>query len=506
MTRTGDPVVDVIVAVHNDRRPVERAVASALRNRVAVRVSVVAHNVDPAAITGRLGELSTDDRIRVLPLADGVRSPANAYNHGLDNASAEYVAIVGSDDELEPTALDAWVALARRADADAVVAPIVRDGGGGVPTPRVRRSRFGRPADLDRDRLFERTAPLGLQRLRTTAGLRYAEGLPRGVDQAYGLELWSGHRVVFDPSSPAYLEHADQNDRITHVFGPLADDFVFLETLRPALERVTPAVRRGVVAKILRVHLIPGVRVRAAAGSLTDDDREHAAALLAGLGDLAPGAAGLLPRDHRDDLRAIAAGTDPSTDSRGGRSLAGLLPIDLRATLHRHGPLRTQAAGRRVSLATAGAAADRVGLGTLSGSIPTPDVHGIVVLAPHGSPIADRLRAERDAVVVGYDGSGATLGVPRFGRLSATVRRLLGSSFPGRLLSRLLGVDESTRFAAAVARTPAVVAALSDTALIVAADEDAVLAAWRAGRRRTASVVFGHAAAEEALAEGRPNG
>lgn len=506
MPPRSEPRVDVIVAVHNSSRPVERAVASTLRNAVGVRVSVVAHNVQAASIRTRLGSLAADPRVRVLELADGVRSPANAYNHGLDMSTAEFVSIVGSDDELDAGALDEWLALAERLDADAVIAPIVRDGGGGVPTPRVRRRRIGQIADLDRDRLFERSAPLGLQRRARVDHLRYSAGLPRGVDQAYGLRLWNDHRVVFDPRLPAYLEHADQDDRITHVFGALADDFVWIEDLADALERVSPAVRRGVVAKTLRVHLLPGVGVRARAGSLDSEDRAVAAHLLQRFIDLAPSAPGLLPRSLRAEMRAITAGeVPPIADAGGVRRLSDLLPIDLRSTLHRHAPLRSQLAGRGVAVATARAARHRLEARRLEEARPdgsSSDSDSVVVLAPHGSAIADRLRSEHSATVIGWSGSGATIEIPRRGHLALWMWGALGSSFPGRLVARVLGVDESARFAAATRRDAAAMAALTCAHLVVAADEDAILAAWRSGRRgRGRTVVYGSAAADQAIAD-----
>lgn len=502
MAQTTEPSVDVVIAVHNDRRPIERAVASVLRNRTVVRVNVVAHNVDADSIMARLGPLGEDERVRILPLTDGVRSPANAFNHGLDHATGEFVAIVGSDDELESGALDAWTALAARSGADAVVAPIVRDGGGGVPTPRVRASRFGRTADLDRDRLFERTAPLGLQRRSSTYILRYSTGLPRGVDQSYGLELWNSARVVFDPQMPAYLEHADQADRVTHVFGPLADDFVFVDTLLSTLEKVTPAVRRAVVAKILRVHLVPAVRVRAEAGSLTVEDRRAAADLMQTLIATSPRATGLLPRALRADLAAIGSASAPSPSPVSGpRSLAGMLPIELRATLHRHAPLRSQLAGRAVARQTVRASAQRRQTADLAVVVDERTLR-IVVLAPHGSPIADRIREEQAATVIGFAGSGPSVEVRRPGALAQRVKHALGQSFPARLVTRVIGVDESTAFARSVARTPAARAFLDDADVVVAADEDAVFASWqslRRGPRKT--VVFGEAAASEAIAE-----
>ncbi|WP_167758048.1 glycosyltransferase [Microbacterium sp. dk485] len=339
--------VDVVVAVHNDARPVERAVASVLRERVPLRVLVVAHNVDPARITSRLAALADDPRVSVLALEDGVRSPANAFNHGVVAACADYVCIIGSDDELQAGALEAWVELGDRTGARAVVAPIVRDGGGVVPTPRIRPGRR-RTLDADRDRLYERTAPLGLQRRAALGDLRYAEGLPRGVDQAYGLALWLGGGIVFDPTAPAYLEHADQSDRVTHVFGPLADDFAFLPGVLELLADRPLAVRRAVASKLLRVHLIPALTQRAGTSSLQAADLLAARAVAAQLRAVGPGSAGLLPRAPAEVLAALEGGASVADVAAvAGRSAPlwrRLVPARACWLLHRHAPLRLQMA------------------------------------------------------------------------------------------------------------------------------------------------------------------
>ncbi|MCK2036323.1 glycosyltransferase family 2 protein [Microbacterium sp. SSW1-49] len=345
------PAVDVIVGVHNGDRPIERAVRSVLASTVHVRVSVVAHNVGTDVIARRLGELVDDPRVRILSLQDGVRSPANAFNRGLDAATGTYVAIVGSDDSLEAGALDAWVALAERHAADAVIAPIIRDGDHAVPTPRIRDRRRVRVLDADRDRVFERTAALGIQRRKTTDSLRYATGLPRGVDQEFGLRLWTTKRIVFDPATPVYREHADQNDRVTHAFGPLIEDFAFLDGIESAVAGLALPLRRAVVAKLVRVHLVPAVSNRARAKSLDTADLDAADDILRRLSALAPGMQRLLPRALRGDLaairhRSVAEAVDVTRRSRS--RLTEVLPDDPWLFLHRHAPLRSLSAGRSV--------------------------------------------------------------------------------------------------------------------------------------------------------------
>ena len=71
------PLVDLVIAVHSTERPIERAVRSVLAHTDApTRVTVAVHEVDPTGISDRLGDLARDDRVRLLPYSDGLRSPA----------------------------------------------------------------------------------------------------------------------------------------------------------------------------------------------------------------------------------------------------------------------------------------------------------------------------------------------------------------------------------------------------------------------------------------------
>ncbi|WP_336645105.1 glycosyltransferase [Microbacterium sp. USHLN186] len=499
-----DAVVDVIIAVHNDRRPVERAVSSALRNVVSTRVSVIAHNVAPNAISTRLGALFEDPRVRVLSLMDGVRSPANAFNFGLDSADAEYVAIVGSDDTLEPGALDGWVRLAEESGADAVIAPIMRDDGA-VPTPRVRSGRVGRPLDADRDRLFDRTAPLGLQRRLPTSPLRYTTGLPRGVDQRYGLMLWTHYRCVFDPTLPAYREHADQDDRVTHAFGALANDFTFLDGLLEVVEALPKALRRAIAAKMIRVHLVPGVRTRARAGVLTDADVTTATAILRRLVEAVPECTALLPRAMKRDVLALESGSMTNvTAARSPRTgVAEMLPMQLRFALHRHAPLRTAFAGRHVARRTVRAAAARAvaDRSAVRGTAREPSGAAVVVLSPAASATAATFRDEAAGCMIGWEGTAADILIARPAPWVEGIRHRLEASFPTRAVLRLFGIDGATQFARRVTADAAARHAIDTATLIVAAEEDAVLAAWRGARRspRSPRAVFGLPAARETL-------
>ena len=137
------PLVDVTIAVHSASRPIRRAVASVLDGTEApVRVIVVAHNIDPAIIRDNLGDLATDDRVLMLDLQDGIRSPAGPMNAGFANSTAPFIALLGSDDEFAPGALDSWLRVQRSTGASTVIpkiAPVTIDS-------RQRRRSSARPS------------------------------------------------------------------------------------------------------------------------------------------------------------------------------------------------------------------------------------------------------------------------------------------------------------------------------------------------------------------------
>lgn len=352
------PDAEIIIGVHSPTRPVERAVASLLSNERDVLVTVVAHNIDVDLVLSRLGELVSDDRVRVIPLQDGVRSPANAFNFGLDQAEGEYVGLLGSDDELAAGALDCWLAIAEDHAADVVVAPIRRIESGAVPSPRVRPNRT-HDLDGDRDRLFERSAPLGLWRRKRFDTLRFTEGLPRGVDQAFGLHLWfSGASIAFDPSSPPYLEHDDQRDRVTKGGGPAADDLAYLDAMEadPVFSRMSPTAKRAVAAKIIRVHLIGSISTHINVGGLLQSDRATFLETWDRLRRWAPGVNGILAIR---DIRILREAVRPTATEASLRAALGdrsrYIAFDVLATsnplrvLHRHAPFRSLLGGRRVA-------------------------------------------------------------------------------------------------------------------------------------------------------------
>lgn len=278
-----EPLVDVVIATHNPERPIHRSVGSILRHTASpVRVSVVCHNTDPAGITARLAEFSPDPRLRILELRDGVPSPSEPFNFGLDAATARFTSIMGSDDELEPGAMDSWLQIAERDNADVVITRLMLASGRVVATPPVRGQRESR-LDPVRDRLSYRSAPLGLVSRERFASLRLTPGLRAGGDLGYVTQLWfSGARISFDRTGPAYVVHNDATDRVTLIPKSVAEDFAWLTPLVSspwALSR-SPAERTSIAVKLVRRQLFGAVdnRVEPATRLASDEaDYAHAA-------------------------------------------------------------------------------------------------------------------------------------------------------------------------------------------------------------------------------------
>lgn len=356
------PVVDLVVAVHTAQRPVARAVASALDCQTPVRVTVVAHHVEPALIVANLAAVSVPDRssVRVLSLSDGTRSPAGPFNLGLDAARAPFVAVMGSDDRLAPGALDSWVALQQQTGAAVVVARVAHAGPEGsagrpvrTPPARPRRTR-----DLDgvRDRLSYRSAPLGLLERAAVdrLGLRFTPGLEVGEDVEVVTRLWfSGESIAFDRRGPAYLVQDDAGDRVTYVRRPVRDELEFVSRIvaAPWFLAFDHRQRAAACAKILRVHVF-GLLLNRDLAFWDAHERSALSAVARAVLRSAPGCERPLSRADRAVLDAVLDPQSCSPESllrlARERRLHGrpstLVPRDPRHLLDREGPIRVMVA------------------------------------------------------------------------------------------------------------------------------------------------------------------
>ncbi|WP_454295700.1 glycosyltransferase family 2 protein [Salana multivorans] len=340
------PAVDLVIAVHRYDRQIERAVRSVLQGtRAAVRVTVVCHNLAREPILRALGEWAGSPSVRVVELHDGVRSPSGPFNCGLDLASAPFVSIMGSDDELESGAVDAWLDKAAREGADVVIPHIRLLGRGWVPTPP--RRPWARRLDPLRDRLCYRTAPLGLMSRTLIDPLRFTPGLRTGEDVLFSTRLWfaASHVVIADRGAD-YLVHSDGPDRVTTAQHNLAQELAYLpEVLRFAQGLANEAERTAVVVKLLRVHVFGAVLKSAGQRPWTVSERRFLSLATLACRAIAPGAVDVLSRTEGRLLRALIAQRPPEellvlAQLRSRPSPGALIPDRLSHVLAREAPLR----------------------------------------------------------------------------------------------------------------------------------------------------------------------
>lgn len=342
------PDVDVIIAAHDPRRNVARAVRSIVRDNPEARAVVVCHNVEPEEIARTLPDDLAAAAI-FLPLADGMRSPSGPFMHGITESTATYVSIMGSDDCLAPGAVLAWRSMIEQWRADAVIARIERgDDRVLVRSPATRPGRHG-PLDVVRDRLPYRSAPLGLIRRRSVEllDLRLTSGAENGGDLEFVSRLWATGRVVYAKDSPAYIEMADAPVRVTTKPKPVAQELAVLSHLVSSKWfRAQPAqVREAFTVKLFRRNVLDTVIKRRDLGRWPSEDLRALQEVTHQIFAAAPGADQLLSWAERTMKRRIAGGEDsrfPEAAYRAKhyRSPAAVLGAHPRSAMHPAGSLR----------------------------------------------------------------------------------------------------------------------------------------------------------------------
>jgi hypothetical protein len=347
------PEVDVVIPVHDPRRPVGRAVRSVLDGtRAAVRVTVVCHDIAPDRIAESLRPHDVSPAVRLVGHSDGVRSPAGPMNAGLVLASAPFLSVMGSDDEVAPGAIDSWLAVQRATGADIVIPLISVVESGPVATPPVRAFRSNRLEGV-RDRLSYRSAPLGLIGTSRFGGLRFTEGLATGEDIAYSARLWfSGAHIALARRRPGYLVHADAGERVTTTTRSVQDELAALERLvaDPALTSLAEREREALAVKLLRVNVFGAVGNRPEPVAWSGDDRLALQRIADLVVDWSPSAVQVLARADLALLTAIRSQAEPAELQRLARARrrfgtpSTLVPGRMTRAFDTQGPLALMAA------------------------------------------------------------------------------------------------------------------------------------------------------------------
>lgn len=302
------PLIDIVIACHDEQRPLERAVRSVLQDadvKDQLRVTVVAHGIDPVRVADRLAGAEGD--VRVVGFSDGIPSAAGPFNHGLSLVESEYCGVMGSDDFLEPGTVRAWVSHVQREKPDAAIAQIRLQSQTVMPNPLVRLGRRRR-LDAAKDRLFYRTAPLGLIRTARMRelGLHMVEGVRVGEDFEFGIRLWAhGGRIDFLTGMGSYVIGEDARERTTGAVLTMAERFAPIDALfrDGVFGELRRAHRHALVVKLIRVSVV-GTAQAVAALEPADSDVRAIADLLSRLLVVAPSA--LRPFNRQD--RAILNG------------------------------------------------------------------------------------------------------------------------------------------------------------------------------------------------------
>ena len=346
--------VDMIVAVHDVRRDIRRAVSSILRDDdPTIRALVICHNLTRDVVAAELADIleNSGSRVRLEELHDGVPSPSGPFNHGLEISDADYVGIMGSDDELDAGAITQWRRVAERHRADAVIAKVVRgDQRTLVRSPPKRVWRTG-PLSFSRDRLSYRSAPLGLMRRDAVRKLqlRLLDGARSGGDLPFVTRLWALGRVVPAQGLGAYVEHADAPVRVTWEPKPLHQElYAMRDLLGSAFVRsLSRADRDALGTKLLRRNLGDSVRIRDGGRALTPADIDAFRDIVSRIRRLSPRSIDFISIAQRrvvdellrpqPNLEAVARHSERMIEPKRWDTV---LPARLRHALHPQGQTR----------------------------------------------------------------------------------------------------------------------------------------------------------------------
>lgn len=344
--------VQIVVPVHTLDRPIRRAVESILADPHSGAI-VVAHNLDPEDL-----DIPKDPRVHVVHLEGAQGKPGAAFDAGISAATAPWVGIMGSDDWFEQGSLDCLVSHGEEDGADFVLAPLAYQGGRRGFLPRTLRNRGLRAV---RDRLFYRTAPLGIGRTVLMQEERFEFGAthPVGSDVEVSVRLWTSDlSISYFPDDPAYVVGADAKTRTTLIKRPLSVHGAAWKGIWEDLHLATldPSEREALAVKIMRVHVHGAVAARPHPEDWGENDFEWLSELMQHLLEEAPNALQSFRRSTAATLTSLAQGDMAGTLERLAeeekRSIRGLVPHSVRGWVNIDGPVRNLAVEGLHSLGT----------------------------------------------------------------------------------------------------------------------------------------------------------
>ncbi|WP_164712311.1 glycosyltransferase family 2 protein [Trueperella bialowiezensis] len=249
----------IVIPVHDETRPIRRAAESVLADPLS-GVIVIAHNIDPEIL-----DIPEHDRLEVVPLEGAKGMPGATFDAGIAAATAPWVGIMGSDDWYDAGALEAMRERQKADGSDGVIAPLRHQ----LTDINTLKPLTWRTSKLDavRDRLFYRTAPLGIYRteMMQDPHLRFGAVFPAGSDQRVSALMWtSGRNFSYYWNDPAYVVGKDAKTRVTFTPRPLAQTGAPYDNLleEPGVLAFTERQKHALAVKMARVHVIDLARLR----------------------------------------------------------------------------------------------------------------------------------------------------------------------------------------------------------------------------------------------------
>ena len=334
----------VVIPTHNPERPIRRAAESVLTDPHAGAI-IVAHNVDESVL-----DIPDDPRVLVVPLTGAKGRPGAAFDAGLAAATAPWIGIMGSDDWYEAGALQAMVKHGEEDGADGVLTPLAYQEGTRGLIPRTVRNRNLKAAE---DRLFYRTAPLGLYRREILQSPEYAFGdeYPVGSDVAVSTRLWtSGLSISYYPRDPAYVVGSDAKERTTLTPRPLVQHGAAWLGIwdEPWVQELSRKDRSALATKILRVHVFGAVEARPTEEEWGEGDFEWLAGLTQRIVEEVPESLAPFRKSSAQVFDSLLAGDLAATlramqEDHAAPLVMKLVSSSPAALLSREAPLRWQA-------------------------------------------------------------------------------------------------------------------------------------------------------------------
>jgi succinoglycan biosynthesis protein ExoO len=286
------PDVSFVIAAYNAEASIERAIDSALAQR-DVNVQVVVVDDHSKDRTVELARGFPPESVKVIAL-DRNGGPGRARNAGLEAASGRWIAVLDSDDTVQPGRLRRMIDRAEAADAPIVVdnLEVLQEGGGPARTMFEPALLAARP-ELDLagfinanlmfgdGNSFGYMKPIFERRFLEQHGLRYDETLRIGEDyMLMAMALAKGGRCVVEPSAGyQYRIRTGSISRVLelrHVEAMLQADAAFLrnheleaEEQAAQLQRTRSLERAASFLQLVR-HLKDRAPVKAAATALSD--------------------------------------------------------------------------------------------------------------------------------------------------------------------------------------------------------------------------------------------